>query len=213
MSKTFSDSDLRDVAREFGLGVKVLSAVIDVESGGSGFVQGGTEVKILLEAHHVWKRLLLRKINPIPFRSACPQCCQLTWNAGKQFYNVNSWKRIHTGLDWASNNRPNQFESYKKALYESCSWGLPQIMGWHYANLGYANIYAMKNDFESGEAAQVKAMMRFLQKNNLLRHLQAISADPTNRGQHWASFARGYNGSGQVAVYSRKLELAYQHAR
>jgi hypothetical protein len=203
MSRSLTTEDLKALATAFKVEPAALLAVLKVESGKSGFRADGRLV-ILLEAHHVWKRLLARKINPLPFMKYVPMCCQPTWAKAKQYYNTDSWRRIEAGLAWVKKYRATQYDSYRRALLESCSMGRPQIMGWHYANLGYENIDKMVEDFERGEREQIFKMLEFMQRNNLLVHL---------RTRNWRAFARGYNGSGQVDLYSGRLIDAYENAK
>lgn len=94
----------------------------------------------------------------------------------------------------------------RKAAYESTSWGLGQVMGAHWAWLGYANVDALVTQARSGAAGQFALMARYIDKAGL--------ADALSRGD-WKAFARGYNGPAYAQnAYDRKLQAAFaKHAR
>ncbi|MBF2062891.1 MAG: DUF3380 domain-containing protein [Calothrix sp. C42_A2020_038] len=91
------------------------------------------------------------------------------------------------------------------------SIGGPQILGSNYRMIGYSTPREMYDAFQSGERPQVLGFFDFCQyklgygrnRGQLIRHLAALN---------WESFARGYNGTGQVETYSENLRQAYQAA-
>lgn len=180
-----------------------LRAVISVESGGSGFLPDG-RLKILLEGHLLWRRLQSRGIDPTPLHRNRPDLCFPRWTRRHYRGGVGEWNRVQDVLDWASAHAPERFESYKKAAYEACSWGLFQLLGMNHAAAGYANVYALKHDFETGEAAQLRAILRWMEQTGILPFLQR---------KQWPQFVRRYNGPGQVPLYSARLLATYWKAR
>lgn len=94
----------------------------------------------------------------------------------------------------------------RKAAYESTSWGLGQVMGAHWAWLGYASVDALVAEARSGAAGQFALMARYIDRAGL--------TDALRRGD-WKAFARGYNGPAYAKnAYDRKLQAAFaQHAR
>lgn len=86
------------------------------------------------------------------------------------------------------------------AAYESCSWGIGQVMGANWRDLGYrsaADFVAMVN---SGFAGQLRVMVQFIVINGLVDEL---------RDGRWASFARVYNGPAYAKQgYHTKLAKA-----
>jgi LAS superfamily LD-carboxypeptidase LdcB len=92
------------------------------------------------------------------------------------------------------------------------SIGGPQILISGYRMLGYSTPRELYDAFQSGERPQVLGFFDFCQyklghgrnRGALLRHLAALN---------WEEFARGYNGAGKVATYSRKLREAYTAAQ
>ncbi len=94
----------------------------------------------------------------------------------------------------------------RKAAYESTSWGLGQVMGAHWAWLGYASVDALVTEARSGAAGQFALMARYIDRAGL--------TDALRRGD-WKAFARGYNGPAYAGnAYDRKLQAAFaKHAR
>lgn len=89
----------------------------------------------------------------------------------------------------------------RKAAYESVSWGIGQVMGAHWAWLGYSSVEALVDEARSGTAGQLRLMARYIDKAGL---------DDALRRRDWAAFARGYNGPGfRRNGYDRKLAKAY----
>ena len=80
---------------------------------------------------------------------------------------------------------------------ESCSWSGPQVMGAHWKKLGFNSAMDMLDYLrEGGYNAGVDIMMRYIKEFGLL--------DEVRRGDI-EGFVRGYNGTGQVAKYSKSI--------
>jgi hypothetical protein len=91
----------------------------------------------------------------------------------------------------------------RKAAYESVSWGLGQVMGAHWARLGYAGVEELAAEARTGIAGQVRLMARYIGKAGLIEALRA---------HDWPAFARGYNGPTYWRNgYDAKLDAAYRH--
>lgn len=89
----------------------------------------------------------------------------------------------------------------RKAACESVSWGMGQVMGAHWAWLGYGDVEALVAEARSGAAGQLRLMGRYLEKAGLL---------PALRSRDWATVARGYNGPGYRAnAYDTRLAQAF----
>jgi hypothetical protein len=90
-----------------------------------------------------------------------------------------------------------------KAAHESVSWGIGQVMGAHWAWLGYASVDDLVAEARSGASGQLRLMARYIVKAGLV--------PPLSEGR-WTAFARGYNGPGyRRNAYDTKLAKA--HAR
>ena len=82
------------------------------------------------------------------------------------------------------------------------SWGLGQVMGAHWAWLGFADVDALVAEAREGAAGQARLMARFIEKSGLT---EAI------RSQDWEAFAHAYNGPGfRRNAYHTKLAAAYR---
>lgn len=87
-----------------------------------------------------------------------------------------------------------------RAALMSISMGLGQVMGFHYAKLGFATPQEMFKVNETIDG-QMQTMMRFIDAFGLVDELRALD---------WAGFARGYNGSNyRVNRYDEELKAAY----
>ena len=203
MSKTrLTDQEIDAVAQQFAVEAKLLKAVSIVESGGNGFLSDG-RLKILFERHYMRKRLLFRGIDPTPLSTFDPTLCN-SKPGGYGKGGAKQWDRIQMILDWANKHAPTQFESYKKAAYESSSWGAFQIMGANYSSVGFENVYDLKHHLEVGNKEQLETICHWMESNGLLARLKA---------KDWAGFALGYNGTNyKVNHYDTKLENAYRTA-
>ena len=171
----------------------VLEAILAVESGGAGFNRDGS-LKIRVEAH-ILERYLPRDRFTVHFRYAgldayCRDTDGAPWlqyhNQGQPGEAVAI--RIAMGIDRDG------------ALY-STSMGAPQIMGFHYADIGYPSVDAMYKAFTRGEAIQIAGFFNFLlyAKPGLWAAVQAAD---------FGAIARLYNGN--EAVYRPLLEAAYK---
>lgn len=188
--KTLTNEQIKDLANKHGIEYAGLKAVVEVEASGKGFI--GDVPKILYEPH-IMHRLLTKK-NYITIRNnlmkAHPNLCYPRWGTYK--YGAESVQ--HRRLEIAS-----QFN--RDTALESCSWGLGQVMGFHWKSLGYESLQAFINDMYESEAKQLEAMIRFIKVNGLLLAL---------KNKDWVKFARGYNGSGYAKnKYHIKLANAY----
>ena len=214
---------LRDQIKAAALSIKVepaaLMAMIEVESSGSGFLNAagrryicdsGTGhgriqmdvtgfVKTLFEPHIFWRQLTKRNYNcsglltRADVRDAHGDISDIlyqTWGDRPYGSEANQWGRLKRAM------RLNH-----DAALCSASWGLGQIMGLHYAALGYASPTIFSDDQET-YGGQIQAMAKFVTANGL--------ADELN-SHNWAGFASQYNGSGyKVNNYDGKLAAAYK---
>lgn len=107
---------------------------------------------------------------------------------------------------WSINKVENQDREYKafseafhlnkNAAMQATSWGLGQIMGYHYARLGYKSVDDMVNDFKKGEHQQVLGIAKFISTSPAL--LKAL------REKNWHLVAVNYNGK-----YYKELAIKY----
>ncbi|MCJ0827915.1 N-acetylmuramidase family protein [Acinetobacter sp. NIPH1876] len=190
MSKELTTEQIEKQAASLGISVAALRAVIEVECKGSGFNSDQTPV-ILFERHVFRQRLIANDKAQAAEKamSERPDLCNKT--AGGY------------GLYSAQHGRLNAATQYHRdSALESASWGLGQVMGYHWKSLGYPNLQNFINAMYRDEASQLDAMCRYIKVNNLVKALQ---------NKDWKAFARGYNGPAYAKnQYDMKLANAYK---
>ncbi|WP_173932414.1 N-acetylmuramidase domain-containing protein [Chelativorans sp. Marseille-P2723] len=167
-----------------------LLAVVEVESAGRthAVVDGRKEPLIRFEGHYFDRRLSPEK------REAARRAGLAAPTAGTIRNPTAQPARWHM-LERAA-------EIDKAAAYEATSWGVGQVMGAHWAWLGYGSIEALVEEARSGLDGQLRLMMRYIEKAGLAEAL---------RRRDWTAFARGYNGPAYARNgYHLRLSLAYR---
>lgn len=166
-----------------------LLAVADVESAGKPFatVAGRREPVIRFEGHYFDRRL----------RGAQRARARAAGLASPQPGSVANPRT--QAARWALLERACAID--RKAALESVSWGIGQVMGAHWAWLGYASVESMVDEARSGVEGQIAIMLRYIDKAGLTAAL---------RRRDWAAFAKGYNGPGYRKYgYDRKIARAF----
>lgn len=190
--KKLTDLQIQLQAKLLGIETAALRAVIEVECKSSGFNADGTPV-ILFERHVMRQRLIANKrdIDLKLISVERPDLCNKT-DGGYGLYS-------------AQHGRLNAAAQYHRAsALESASWGIGQVMGYHWQSLGYPSLQAFINAMYKDEASQLEAMCRYIQVNGLVNAL---------KNKDWKAFARGYNGSAYAKnSYDVKLANAYKKA-
>lgn len=161
-------------------------AVKAVESAGRSFDDKGRPI-ILFEPHQFWKRTGGR--------------------FGVTAYSYPKWgqKPYPASYDGRWTQLADAASKDEQAALESASWGLFQIMGFHWQALGYASVQEMTESMVRSEAGQLDALVRFIEANGLADELFRCSRDP----ETCRAFAMGYNGSGYAKNgYHTKLARA-----
>lgn len=95
-----------------------------------------------------------------------------------------------------------------EAALKSISIGGSQIKIENFRMLGYATPLAMYEAFQNSERYHVLGFVDFC-----ARRYKAGGMFKALREHDWRTFARGYNGAGQVEVYAAKLLKAYNTAK
>lgn len=184
---------IEKVAAEAGMEAAALLAVAEVESGGRAYamIAGRREPVIRFEGHYFDRRLSGQARERARAQGlASPKAGGVANPQGQ-------------AARWALVERAAAID--RKAAWESVSWGLGQVMGAHWAWLGYASVDAMVAEARDGIEGQTRQMLRFIEKAGLEEAL---------RRRDWPAFARGYNGPAyRRNAYDTRLAAAYgRHA-
>jgi len=184
---------IEKVATGAGVEAPALLAVAEVESGGRAFavVDGRREPLIRFEGHYFDRRLSGQARDRARAQGLASPKAQAVPNPRGQ------------AARWALVARAAAIN--RDAAWESVSWGLGQVMGAHWAWLGYASVADMVAEARSGIEGQTRLMLRFIEMAGLSDAL---------RRRDWAAFARGYNGPAyRRNAYDTRLAAAYaRHA-
>jgi hypothetical protein len=183
MTRT-TPGQVAEIASSIGVEPIAFRTMLAVETSGAGFYGNGLP-KILLERHYVY-----RYANAVQRGALPPTLCYPT--PGGYQGGLAEWDRFQQvaavcGQDIA---------------VQSCSWGLGQIMGAYWKNLGMASVADFLDANGRSELGQLLVLKYYLTAVNP----PALTA---LRSKDWAAFARAYNGPANVDVYSQKLIKAY----
>ncbi len=186
-----NQSDLEQAALDLGVDMACIHAVKAVESKGLGFLDDGRP-KILYERHVMRRRMQKNGLGKIAIHNAASSFPNLVNNKTGGYQGGAS---EHYRLSLAQTIDNN-------SALESCSWGLFQIMGYHWQTLGYSSAQEFADLMQQSEGNHWQAFTRFVKADKSLH--KALIA------KNWAEFARRYNGPGyKKNHYDIKLAQAY----
>lgn len=198
-SRFLSEDDLFHAARQLGIELAAIKAVNEVESAGTGFLNNFP--KILFERHVFWKRL--KKYDIDPELSTLGNEDILQKKAGGYKGGVLEVARLERAKD-----------IHEASALESASWGLFQIMGYHWKALGYVSVNDFTQRMMKNEGEHLEAFVRFIEVNDLAKYLRLDLAQPSLTLENFAKFARHYNGSGYKRnKYHTRMLSAYNKYR
>jgi hypothetical protein len=183
-------ADLADAAVALGVPRSVIYTVMSVETAGLGFLLDG-QPRILFERHIMYRRLLCAGLDANACAARNPDIVNV--RPGGYLGGTAEYERLAQAIAMS-----------RTAALESCSWGLFQVMGFHWHLLGHANVQRFVEAMQESERRQLDAFATFIQCNPALhRALQT---------RNWANFAEGYNGPNYRAnAYDARLKNAYAH--
>lgn len=183
MEKFITTEQIKEIAQNNGYKYAALKAVIMVEGSGKGFdpVNG----KILIQFEPAW----YRKLDAADGFSG-----HGVWEANKVEKQAGEWVAFN-----------DAFSKDPDAALQSTSWGMMQIMGFHWKELGFDSVGAMVEYAKESEANQVELGVRFINKSSRLSNaLKSLD---------WATFAHYYNGSNyKINNYDLRLAEEYKKA-
>lgn len=190
-SKLLKRQDLQQAADRLGVPLASVMAVNQVESRGEGFAANGRPV-ILFERHVMHARLQANGLSEVEADAL----------AAKHPALVNRKPGGYIGGTAEHQRLAQAQQIHAVAALESASWGLFQIMGYHWQRLGYLDAQHFADTMALSEAAQLDAFVSFIETDTALH--KAL------KGKKWAEFARRYNGQAYARnLYDVKLARAY----
>lgn len=176
---SLTDADFIAAAKTLLCDVSAIRAVAEIESPKGGFLYddhaGEWRPTVLFERHVMYRRYKDKYgyDKAIAMVNQCPDI--INTKSGGYIGGESEHRRIEKArkLD-------------NTIALESASWGMFQIMGYHWKALGYQSVVDFVLAMSKAEASQLEAFVRFIQANKTL--LNAI------RSKDWALFALTYNG-------------------
>ena len=194
-SRYLAESDLHKAAERLGVELAAIKAVNEVESSGTGFLNN--HPKILFERHVFWKRLKLHDLDPELYTVGNKNILQS--KAGGYRGGVQEIQRLELAK-----------AIHSDAALESASWGLFQIMGYHWKRLGYVSVNDFTQRMMRSEAEQLGAFIRFIEVNDLAKLLRLSLGQQRLELKNFEKFARRYNGPAyRKNKYHTKMLAAY----
>lgn len=181
-------------AAEFKVQAAHLKAVTEVESNGKIFalIDGERRPMILFEPHVFYRRLSgAAQAEAVKLKLAAERPSRKLYPKLQR----DRWAQIEAGEALLKRHKLPA-----GAARESASYGVGQVMGYHWKALGFTSLAQFLKTVSAGVEGQVDVMMRFIITNSL---------DDELRDGRWAAFARGYNGAGfRKNRYDTKLAEA-----
>lgn len=168
-------NDIIELAGEFGFDPKAVKALIAVECSGHGF--DPTTGKIVIQFEPVYFHRYTRRM-------------------------------IHNGVE----GQAKEWEAFNEAFaihptyaMMSTSWGMGQVMGNNFPNLGFKTVDEMVDFCKESERNQVWCALKYIESRRSLK--EAFKA------LNWPVVAYYYNGEGyKKNNYDYKLKTAYETA-
>lgn len=183
-------TDLQHAAERLGVELAKLAAFAQVEAAGEGF-DDCQRPRLLFERHVFFKQLVKHQGEAEANRMAglYPALCN-TKRGGYQGGPA-EWARLQTAMTL-----------HRAAAIESASWGMFQVMGFHWPALGYASADDWLAAMQRSETEHLRAVVGFIEQDPVLH--KALKAGK------WADVARRYNGPAyKENRYDTKLAEAY----
>lgn len=183
-----TEGDYAEAAEALAVKVCAVKAVTAVESRGSGFLVDGRPV-ILFERHIMRRRLLASGRDVAALQATMPDV-------------VNSLPGGYEGGPREHGRLVRAKAIDPVCAIESASWGLFQVMGYHWRTLGYQSAGEFERQMGESEGRQLDLFVRFVLENSAIHTaLQQC---------RWADFARLYNGPGfEKNKYDQRLAAAF----
>lgn len=181
---------LQNVANKLGVELAIVQAVTKIEARSSG-IKNGLPV-ILFERHIFYRQLKKHGFDIEKLSSTYPDLINPTaggyLGGARENYRLTMAKQIDP-----------------QSAIESASWGLFQIMGFHWQLLGYESAQQFEQYMTESEEMQLDAFYRFISHKTNCKLLQAM------KDKDFQIFAKLYNGPAyKKNSYDTKLKEAYE---
>lgn len=178
---SLTDADFIAAAKTLRCDVSAIRAVAEIESPKGGFLYddhaGEWRPTVLFERHVMYRRYKDKYgyDKAIAMVNQCPDI--INTKSGGYIGGESEHRRIEKAR-----------KIDKNIGLESASWGMFQIMGYHWKALGFASVVDFVMAMSASEAKQLEIFVKFIQANRTL--LNAI------RAKDFDLFALTYNGTG-----------------
>jgi hypothetical protein len=173
-----------------GVETAVLLAFLEVEAAGRGF-DNKARPKMLRETH-----IFYRKLGAGAKRD----------QAVAKGLATKAWTK-----NYGRDSYPDLAEMMKidaRAALLSCSWGLPQIMGFNHAAAGFTGVEQMVEAMKQGEREQLLAFSQLLKSWKMA---PMLTGKDFTQADSWKQAAQKYNGAGYAENgYHTRMAAAYR---
>jgi len=192
MKKRLTNEDFQWAAKEIGCSIAAIRAVDEVESRGEGFNKDGSP-KILFEGHKFHKYTEGKFTGIEEYKDiSYPR-----WT--RKWYATGANSEIRQQKEYLRFERAANLD--EAAAIKSTSWGRYQIMGFNYKLVGFDDIFTFYYAMGDNELEHLISFVEYIFSTNLQKSLI---------NQDWETFARLYNGEGNISVYAPKMERAFK---
>lgn len=186
-----TEEDFQEVARELGVEVAAIKAVVDIEAGKShqGFWADGKplinfDLSMFRRAATKYKVSLGKYTKSHQVVFARPNARRYGSQQAAQQARLDAARQIHD-----------------LAGIEGTFWGMFQIGGFNWKKSGAQSPEEFVALMSRSERDQLELFANFIRNTGLLKHL---------KNKNWAAFARGYNGTSYASRgYHTRLASAY----
>lgn len=188
MSVKINSEDLARLAVRMKYNQALITAILKKESSGSGFLpEPDNRPKILFEGH--WFHRLAPKEAREKAAIEAPSICHPKWD--RQHYAKGANALLRMKGEW--DRLALAVRYHRSAALQSCSWGLGQVMGFHWSRLGYESVQSFVNAMYASELKQFEAVLLFMKSDKVLH---AILQKPALAEQDFHTIGLRYNGGG-----------------
>jgi len=180
-------------AAERNLPAAHVAAIIDVESRGVVYGPTGDHLPMILFEPHIFYRRVSG-----PARDEAVKLKLASKAPNKRLYPKSQAGRWQQIADTVALLKRHKLPV--EAAAESASYGVGQVMGYHWKSLGYLTFDHFYKTMVSGAAGQIDIMLKYIEVNGLEDEL---------RDGRWPAFFRGYNGPAwEKGGYGQKIAKA-----